>query len=299
MTLSCTLCAASVLWFNVASLRVQPPTKLKSLAYLPVRHRDLQFAGERLQQHPVRVSNWSLSPLPTILYGIETCSLPDHVAMVKTQLATWATNISRDHLIIVGGPYDDAAMGLSRVPMSCQDSKFDVTCKEGLVYARGIERARQLDFDWLMVGEDDKYVWPREWQEAMQGYDSQVSQVVPGSFGCSISHVADHKKEFKRPCKAKEQEGICGGMRFLVSRGALDVLAKGTNASAARLLEQINSYDIYSGACDISSTCLFTDYGIKVPKWMRSADVNSFFAAEAIYSLLSQINGSSNFTTQL
>eukprot|EP00747_Dinoflagellata_sp_TGD_P124896 gnl/TRDRNA2_/TRDRNA2_174072_c0_seq4.p1 gnl/TRDRNA2_/TRDRNA2_174072_c0~~gnl/TRDRNA2_/TRDRNA2_174072_c0_seq4.p1 ORF type:complete len:265 (+),score=33.49 gnl/TRDRNA2_/TRDRNA2_174072_c0_seq4:35-829(+) len=264
MAHSRTVYAASVLWLTVASFRLTPPESL-----------------------------------PTIVYSIETCSAPAYEAMVKAQLDTWAKDLPRQHLIVVGGPYDDAAMGLSRVPMSCQDSKFDVTCKEGLVYARAIERARQLDFDWLMVGEDDKYVWPREWQEAMQGYDSQVSQVVPGSFGCSISHVADHKKEFKRPCKAKEQEGICGGMRFLVSRGALDVLAKGTNASAARLLEQINSYDIYSGACDISSTCLFTDYGIKVPKWMRSADVNSFFAAEAIASLLSQASGSSHFTTQL
>eukprot|EP00747_Dinoflagellata_sp_TGD_P124892 gnl/TRDRNA2_/TRDRNA2_174072_c0_seq22.p1 gnl/TRDRNA2_/TRDRNA2_174072_c0~~gnl/TRDRNA2_/TRDRNA2_174072_c0_seq22.p1 ORF type:complete len:265 (+),score=29.75 gnl/TRDRNA2_/TRDRNA2_174072_c0_seq22:28-822(+) len=264
MAPSRTLCAASVFLLNVASLRLPPPESL-----------------------------------PTIVYSIETCSAPAYEAMVKAQFDTWGKKVPRDRLIVVGGPYDDAAMGLSRVPMSCQDSKFDVTCKEGLVYARAIERARQLDFDWLMVGEDDKYVWPREWQEAMQGYDSRVPQVVPGSFGCNVDYVKDYNKKHTRQCKTTRFEGICGGMPFLVSRGALDVLAKGTNASAARLLEQINSYDIYSGACDISSTCLFTDYGIKVPKWMRSADVNSFFAAEAIYSLLSQINGSSNFTTQL
>eukprot|EP00747_Dinoflagellata_sp_TGD_P124882 gnl/TRDRNA2_/TRDRNA2_174072_c0_seq12.p1 gnl/TRDRNA2_/TRDRNA2_174072_c0~~gnl/TRDRNA2_/TRDRNA2_174072_c0_seq12.p1 ORF type:complete len:115 (+),score=6.72 gnl/TRDRNA2_/TRDRNA2_174072_c0_seq12:63-407(+) len=81
--------AAAVLCLNVASLRVSPPERQRRL--------------------------------PTILYSIETCDAPACRVMVEAQLDTWAKNISLNHLIVVGGPYDDEAIGLSRVPMSCGD----------------------------------------------------------------------------------------------------------------------------------------------------------------------------------
>eukprot|EP00747_Dinoflagellata_sp_TGD_P124888 gnl/TRDRNA2_/TRDRNA2_174072_c0_seq18.p1 gnl/TRDRNA2_/TRDRNA2_174072_c0~~gnl/TRDRNA2_/TRDRNA2_174072_c0_seq18.p1 ORF type:complete len:358 (+),score=27.34 gnl/TRDRNA2_/TRDRNA2_174072_c0_seq18:28-1101(+) len=234
MAPSRTLCAASVFLLNVASLRLPPPESL-----------------------------------PTIVYSIETCSAPAYEAMVKAQFDTWGKKVPRDRLIVVGGPYDDAVTGLSRVPMACGDEQSDLSCKEGLVYARGIERASKLNFDWLLVSQDDKFIWPQEFQKAMLGYDSQRPLVVASSFGCSTRYVTTAIGIIRQlltggpgRCKTKETEGICGGFPFLVSRGALDVLNNRTYG-LKRLLDQITSYHIYWFS-DIAATCMFTEYGIPI-----------------------------------
>eukprot|EP00747_Dinoflagellata_sp_TGD_P124895 gnl/TRDRNA2_/TRDRNA2_174072_c0_seq3.p1 gnl/TRDRNA2_/TRDRNA2_174072_c0~~gnl/TRDRNA2_/TRDRNA2_174072_c0_seq3.p1 ORF type:complete len:356 (+),score=20.81 gnl/TRDRNA2_/TRDRNA2_174072_c0_seq3:35-1102(+) len=232
MAHSRTVYAASVLWLTVASFRLTPPESL-----------------------------------PTIVYSIETCSAPAYEAMVKAQLDTWAKDLPRQHLIVVGGPYDDAVIGLSRIPMSCADKQSGLSCKEGLVFARGIERASWLKFDWLLRGSDDHFIWPQRFQTAMLGYNSQTPRVLASSLGCNVSHATSLKwkdaKQVKQvPCKAKGMEGICGGFPFLVSRGALDVLNNRTYG-LKRLLDQITSYHIYWFS-DIAATCMFTEYGIPI-----------------------------------
>jgi len=68
-----------------------------------------------------------------VIYSIMTCDGPSYTAMAEAQLSTWARDLPRDNMVIVGGPHDDASEGVEgSMGFECPDSQADVSCKEAV-----------------------------------------------------------------------------------------------------------------------------------------------------------------------
>merc|ERR1711977_465836 len=100
-----------------------------------------------------------------------------------------------------------------------------------MVFSRAVERAARLDADWLVVTQDDKYIWTTELAQAVADLDSRKPQVVACSFGCGQGWIHNKKSNhgalepplgwIEPPEICEEvftQGGLCGGVPFLVSR---------------------------------------------------------------------------------
>jgi hypothetical protein len=172
-----------------------------------------------------------------VLYGIESCPGQSYVDMVDAQLDTWAKAVPRENLIIVGGPRDDVAAGVETATgFTCGDDKQDLACKEGLLLWRAVDRAERLGSKWLIVSQDDKYIWRGALEEELLAIDAEEPQVI-ASFGCGQPwRYNPGSKNGTKPfplgwvepmpsCQGVEEKGgICGGPTYFVSRGALRLL---------------------------------------------------------------------------
>lgn len=175
-----------------------------------------------------------------VLYGVETCSDPTMEEIVETGLRTWAKHINRENLIVVGGKYDDANYGLEKHHKLhyCMDVIQDLYCAELVLIWRAIERARVIDADWLVVSQEDKYIWTEGLEALIAPFDP-AEKTVLGLTGCGQAwkynpdsrggrrqmppgwveplHVCEH---------VWQKSSYCGGLTYIVSRGMLSSLAE-------------------------------------------------------------------------
>jgi hypothetical protein len=204
-----------------------------------------------------------------VLYGIESCNGSHNVDMVDAQLKTWGKDLPRENLIIVGGPRNDVAAGVeAEDAFTCGDQLEDLACKEGLLLWRAIARMERVSAKWLVVGQDDKYIWRKALDRALLEYDADEPQVL-ASFGCGKAwNYSEGSKggavappptwtETQFTCEAVYRSGgICGGPTFMVSRGALRLLRKEGQTAA----EFKNEYLLPKGVgreSDLFSSCFF------------------------------------------
>jgi hypothetical protein len=220
---------------------------------------------------------------PKVIWGIESNSIAAYEKIVETQLATWAKHVPRENLVIVGGKFDDgASAAISQEPMKCDDSGRGLPCKEALLVDRGIERARSLGADWLMVGQEDKYIWRANVERALSNYDP-AEPLVLGSFGCGQSW-AFHKDsknatlpmprgwvDPSKSCKAvNENGGLCGGPVYFLSRGALERVKKQGQTSNEFISEFVSGGGAETHAnSDQLASCLYYARGIPMRKEYR------------------------------
>merc|ERR1712113_173872 len=119
-----------------------------------------------------------------VLYGIESCSGKYYVEMVDAQLNTWGKEVPRENIIIVGGPRDDAAVGIEEGnAFKCGDRQTDLACKEGLMLWRAVDRMDRVGANWLVVSQDDKYLWRKALDKVLREFDANKPQVL-APFGC-------------------------------------------------------------------------------------------------------------------
>eukprot|EP00928_Gymnodinium_smaydae_P007517 TRINITY_DN12699_c0_g1_i1.p1 TRINITY_DN12699_c0_g1~~TRINITY_DN12699_c0_g1_i1.p1 ORF type:complete len:276 (+),score=51.04 TRINITY_DN12699_c0_g1_i1:657-1484(+) len=197
--------------------------------------------------------------------------------MVKAQLHTWARGLPREQLIVVGGPFDDRHHGVIRDEddeYQCQESQASLACKEGLMLWRASKRVESTGAGWLMVSQDDKYVWREELEEAMKRYDPDTPQVL-GSFGCGRAWKNNPdsdggEKPFPRGWSEPEYScddvyekgGLCGGSTFLVSRAALRQIRRKGQKPADFAKEFATISKSRGGTSDIYTSCLMYDRGV-------------------------------------
>jgi len=215
--------------------------------------------------------------MPRVLWGIESCDGQAYEDMVNAQLETWAAGIPRENLIIVGGKYDDLHVGLAEELTLCSNEQNALACKEAVVLDRAVSRAKQVDADWLAVGQDDKYIWVTEVEKQLSKYDSTKPMVL-SSFGCgkgwkhhpeSNNGTLPFPKEWAEPgfsCnEVYMQGGMCGGPVYFMSRGAIDLLHREAQTTVDFLNEYLhNSNSSRGGESDIFTSCMLYKRAIPI-----------------------------------
>lgn len=218
--------------------------------------------------------------LPKVVWGLETNGNAAYEAIVEAQLDTWAKDIPRQELVVVGGKFDDEKVGDSWstdvVANSCADDRGHLNCKEAVLLLRGIDRANALGADWLMVGQEDKYLWTETVQRALASMDASKPQVL-GSWGCGQGwqyHKEAQNGTLPKPqgwveprmsCKAVyEGGGLCGGPTYYVSRAALNLLKQEGQTSDQFVAEYLAGATGDAGASDLFSSCMF--YARNIPQ---------------------------------
>eukprot|EP00450_Noctiluca_scintillans_P013569 CAMPEP_0194491496 /NCGR_PEP_ID=MMETSP0253-20130528/10359_1 /TAXON_ID=2966 /ORGANISM="Noctiluca scintillans" /LENGTH=256 /DNA_ID=CAMNT_0039332239 /DNA_START=266 /DNA_END=1036 /DNA_ORIENTATION=- len=222
--------------------------------------------------------------------------------MVQGQLETWASDLPRESLIIVGGVHDDFHRGLApqaRIP--CQDSPNSMPCKEASILYMAVDRAQMLNSRWLFVGQDDKYVFTDDLADILSEYDPDEPQIF-AAVGCGLSWEHGHPGEarpagVRQPpfsCQAVwEKGGICGGPGYVVSRAALHRL-RSEGQSMASFLEEFQraANTTRGGASDIFASCFFYSRDIAIKQWSKKykcVDVTgSFESGEDVTADLEQ-----------
>lgn len=233
-------------------------------------------------------------PQAPVLYGMMSCQKQIYADMVEAQLTTWASTVPREAIIVVGGPFDDVAVGVETTAVSwgCSDAMSDVACKEGTMLYRAAIRARRLGSKWFVVSQDDKYIWKGNLERKLSEYDPATPQVF-ASFGCgrawrhwpkSRNGTLPRPPGWAEPsfvCDAVWKRGaICGGSTFIMSRSALDLLLlPGQTAEDFHREYLAPKYDKRnpggSGrASDSFSSCLF--YNRSIPMFPEMGLMNGF-----------------------
>jgi len=233
----------------VESLAMQKSRDAESRRSLMTNSDKTSGGASLIQERP----NFSASP-PLVLYGIETCSAKKYTDIVDAVFETWAKNVPRKHVIMVGGLHDDAKKGLTKVPMICPDTVGSLSCKETVLLFRAVERAVELDAQWLAVLQEDKFVSPAKVASTLQGFDSSKAMVL-GPFGCG--------RGLKGYCQSvHDGAGLCGGDGYFISRGALDrILLK--DQTVHELVNETKAMcPTCADASDMSSSCLFHKRGL-------------------------------------
>lgn len=218
---------------------------------------------------------------PLVLYGIETCSAKKYTDIVDAVFETWAKNVPRKHVIMVGGLHDDAEKGLTKVPMICPDTVGSLSCKETVLLFRAVERAVELDAQWLAVMQEDKFVSPVEVERTLQGFDSSKALVL-GPFGCG--------RGLEGYCQSVHDDaGLCGGDGYFISRGALDRILL-TDQTVHELVNETKAMcPTCRDASDMSSSCLFHKRGFSMSapnfvSFMTEAPVAQPFSEESQFT---------------
>eukprot|EP00747_Dinoflagellata_sp_TGD_P167942 gnl/TRDRNA2_/TRDRNA2_193290_c0_seq1.p1 gnl/TRDRNA2_/TRDRNA2_193290_c0~~gnl/TRDRNA2_/TRDRNA2_193290_c0_seq1.p1 ORF type:complete len:352 (-),score=27.40 gnl/TRDRNA2_/TRDRNA2_193290_c0_seq1:96-1112(-) len=220
-----------------------------------------------------------------ILFGIKSQSTSgkepfreavEHKAMVNAQLATWGKNISREYFIIVGGEHDDGVEGLSTTLM-CGDTMDDIACKEAVLIERASDRINATTAEWLVVTEDDHFLFTDSYVHLLSNYDPNTPQVLTHSWGCG--QLWEHRPESRngtlpRPrgvpkrsnCDAVARKGgICSGLSgYVVSRGALKMIhaKKHTGSFIEQFLSSSDPRPSRGRRSDMAASCFFYEQGI-------------------------------------
>eukprot|EP00928_Gymnodinium_smaydae_P002778 TRINITY_DN11004_c0_g1_i1.p2 TRINITY_DN11004_c0_g1~~TRINITY_DN11004_c0_g1_i1.p2 ORF type:complete len:399 (-),score=96.29 TRINITY_DN11004_c0_g1_i1:70-1266(-) len=210
-----------------------------------------------------------------VLYGIGTCGKAAAEAILQASLETWAHAIPRERVIIVGGSQDDGRQGLASEPLPCDDGPQGFGCKEATMLYRAAARARLVGADWLVVGQEDKYIRTRRLERHLGRQDPSKRQVL-AVYGCgrswkfapeSAGGAKPRPKGWREPpfsCEAVRRNGsICGGGTYAVSRAALEALQL-EGRSLAQFVEEMVSGSAAKGASDLMASCLFHKYGIHI-----------------------------------
>jgi len=216
-------------------------------------------------------------PTASVLYGLASCSRQDWQNMVQGQLETWASDLPRESLIIVGGVHDDFHQGLApQARMPCKDNADSMPCKEASILYMAVDRAQMLNSRWLFIGQDDKYVFTDDLADILNQYDPDEPQIF-ARLGCGRSWEHGHPGK-ARPARAHqppfscqavwENGGICGGPGYVVSRAALQRL-RSENQSLASFLEEFqrSANTTRLGASDIFASCFFFSRNIAIKQW--------------------------------
>jgi hypothetical protein len=215
---------------------------------------------ESKQEHQRQQQRW--------IYAFQTCALPQYVNQLQGQLRTWAANISKDNMLIIGGPYDN---GDGR--FACDEGPSGQNCKEATVLFRAAGHAKKVNADWLFHVIDDAYVFLPRVKKVMEGFDPSEPVVFAG-FGCGRAwkyHEESNGGKKPKPANWEEPEyhceaawrqgGICTGAGYIVSRAALELLPR--NHTLASFVQNYLSLTV-GRSSDISTTCLLYDRGITV-----------------------------------
>jgi len=209
-----------------------------------------------------------------ILYGLESCNKSAYNSMVETQLTTWGSSLPRENFVIVNGARDDYNDKVVDEESPCTDEPSELACKEAVMMYRAASRVRSIGADWLAVGQDDKYIWPQEFENALSKHDPRKPAVL-AVVGCGKGW--QHHEESKngtepRPkgwvepefsCKAVYEQGsICGGATYIVSRGALELLTKGSTSQS--FVADFLSHSVKGTNSDLAASCFFYSRGISI-----------------------------------
>lgn len=261
----------------IVEAAVAPPTVPASLATTSAVGPPPPLVSSGGTAAPAKAADRQHFHVP-VLYGMESCPPPQYAAMVDAQLSTWAAKTPREAIIVVGGPHDDVYEGIEeRNDFLCGEKQDDLACKEALMLYRAARRAKSLGSDWLVVSQDDKYIWKDHMEQTLAGFDGSVPTVF-GGFGCGRGWKytpASKNGTLPKPrgfvetafyCEAVHKHGgICGGVTFFISRGALDILVRpGQTAQQfhdefmlPKVLHKANG-----GASDSFSSCIFYNRSI-------------------------------------
>jgi len=210
-----------------------------------------------------------------LVVGIQTSHLEQYVKCLETQFSTWATHKARDGFVIVGGPYDDYKLGLTKNLNPCDE--LDQDCKEGLLLYRAAQRVRALNATWFISTQEDTYIFMDHLITTLRSFDANKIGVL-ASFGCGrgwVNHPDSRDGTLPRPqgfvepdfsCEAVWQKGgICNGMGSVYSRAALEKLVPKGQTQENFLKEYMgNSRTHVLGRSDLTTSCLLHQRGIKV-----------------------------------
>eukprot|EP00747_Dinoflagellata_sp_TGD_P168011 gnl/TRDRNA2_/TRDRNA2_193485_c0_seq1.p1 gnl/TRDRNA2_/TRDRNA2_193485_c0~~gnl/TRDRNA2_/TRDRNA2_193485_c0_seq1.p1 ORF type:complete len:313 (-),score=44.90 gnl/TRDRNA2_/TRDRNA2_193485_c0_seq1:77-1015(-) len=148
----------------------------------------------------------------SVAFGIMTSSKPEYVKKLQSPLRTWARDLTQNELLIVGSAAPDGMEGIAHwdSATNCPDNhETGLACKEALL----ISNARDANVDWVVVLNEDNYVFPEHIKKELQKLDFNKPQIL-GIVGCATKNCS----------------GICGGGAEMISRGAMkQMLERGRN----------------------------------------------------------------------
>jgi len=121
---------------------------------------------------------------------------------------TWGKELSPQQLLVINGNSSIPNI-TSKTTQLCPDKQNPGNlCKRATLVATGFE----MKVDWLVVLNDDHYVFPRHWEELLENYNSS-DKILLGDHGCgNHTFCQDHKN------------GLCGGWGYAISSGALQAM---------------------------------------------------------------------------
>lgn len=168
---------------------------------------------------------------------------PSSQKRVQSIRSTWAQDLEEGSLILLEADAgceaqygDNHGMGL--------------TCLEAKAHLKLMNRT---DFDWLLVVDDDTYVFAERLRDTLLGMDPEKKAVygIPGCGHCS-----------------KGRTGFCGGGGYMLSRKNLLRMAglehgPALQASQASFLQSFMSTPDASPECDVRFGCVAQDAGLK------------------------------------
>jgi len=215
----------------------------------------------------------TLAPRPPatsskIVFGIETSNGEIWTDQVQAQLETWAADIPKEFMMIVGGPY-------GKTPCEERDS----SCKEAVLMYRARSRMQQLNAGWLLALHEDAYV-VLEHMPKLKELDPRTPQIL-SMVGCGQGWEyhpeskngtvprPDGYIEPKRVCDSVWKHGsLCSAAGMFVSIGALDALTHGLREDEF-IKAHRDSLDptlrVYTEVqCDMPTSCLAHERGVKL-----------------------------------
>lgn len=205
----------------------------------------------------------------SIVYGIEASNGDVWTNQVQAQLETWAANVSKESLMIVGGPYD-------KTPCNERDS----ACKEAVLLYRARSRMQELKADWLVALHEDSYVVVEHVSKELMNADPRVPQIA-SMVGCGQGweyHRESKNGTLPRPagyidpdyvCENVWKRGaLCSAAGMFVSIAALDALTDGLTedefikAHRNSLDPKLREYTPIQ--CDMPTSCFAHERGVKL-----------------------------------
>jgi len=204
----------------------------------------------------------------SVVFGIESSNGDIWTNQVQSQLETWAANISKESMMIVGGPYD-------KTPCAERDS----ACKEAVLMYRARSRMQELKADWLVALHEDSYVVVEKLSKLMNA-DPRVPQIA-SMVGCGQGweyHAESKNGTMPKPdgyidpeyaCENVWKRGaLCSAAGMFVSIAALEALTYGLTEDefikAHRNSLAPNLRGITEIQCDMPTSCFAHERGVKL-----------------------------------
>jgi hypothetical protein len=204
----------------------------------------------------------------SVFFGIEASTGDVWTNQVQAQLETWAANISKESLMIVGGKYDTT-------PCVEEDS----ACKEAVLLYRARNRMQILSADWLLALHEDSYVI-LEHLPLLKALDPRIPQIA-SSVGCGQGwkyHLESKNGTVPVPegwiepdyvCENVWKRGaLCSAAGMFVSIAALDSLTHGLTEDefikAHRNSLAPNQRQRTRVQCDMPTSCLAHERGVNL-----------------------------------
>jgi hypothetical protein len=176
----------------------------------------------------------------SVVFAITTSKRYPHVLNHRACLETWAGNISRKQLLVIGGMPISDKRAIYVAADNCADTHFGGACKDSMAIAK----AAELKADWLVLVGDDNYVFTSNVKEELENHDPSVP-VIFGIIGCG-----------SEKCSIG---GLCGGGGQIFSRAMLQRMLSPSRMS---FLEEHWVASLHSGLWgDVASCTVASHHG--------------------------------------